>query len=70
MAQVDYAARLALVQAAITALLTDRVQSYDIDGQAVTKLDLVWLNREESRLLAKINRANRRSGAFRSVHPQ
>ena len=40
MATIDYAARLALVQAAITAILSGGMQRYAIDGQQVTKLDL------------------------------
>lgn len=67
---VDYAARLVQVQAAITALLSGGIQSYSIDGQQVTKLDLNWLSKEESRLVAKIARANRSGGAFRQAVPR
>lgn len=70
MAAIDYEARLALVQAAITALLTDRIESYTIDGQTVTRLDLDWLGKEESRLVARINRLARRGGAFRQAVPR
>lgn len=70
MATIDYEARLALVQAAITALLTDKIVSYTIDGQTVTRVDLDWLSREESRLLSKINRLARRGGAFRQAVPR
>lgn len=70
MATIDYEARLALVQAAITALLTDRIESYTIDGQTVTRLDLDWLGKEESRLVARINRLARRGGAFRQAVPR
>jgi hypothetical protein len=67
---IDYSARLALVQAAITAILSGGMQSYAIDGQQVTKLDLDWLSKEESRLVAKIARASRSSGAFRAAVPR
>lgn len=70
MATIDYEARLTKVQAAISAILTGGHQSYTIDGQAVTKLDLGWLTKEEERLVARINRLNRRGGAFRTVHPR
>ena len=70
MAAIDYEARLALVQAAITALLTDRIESYTIDGQTVTRLDLDWLGKEEARLVARINRLARRGGAFRQAVPR
>ena len=69
MSSVDYAARLILVQAAITALLTGQVQSYTIEGQSVTKLDLKGLQEEASRLVAKISRQARRGGAFRQAVP-
>lgn len=70
MTQIDYAARLALVQAAIEGLLRGGAQSYRIEGQEVTKLDLDWLSREESRLVAKVNRQSRRGGAFRQAVPR
>lgn len=70
MVTIDYAARLALVQAAINGLLRGGMQSYRIEGQEVTKLDLDWLNREEARLVAKINRASRTGGAFRQAVPR
>jgi len=70
MATVDYAARLALVQAAISAVLTGGMASYEIEGQKVTKLDLGWLSKEESRLVSMINRANRTGGAFRQAVPR
>jgi spore germination protein YaaH len=60
---IDYAARLALVQAAINSLLSGGMQSYEIDGQKVTALDLEKLTREESRLVAKVKRAGGQSGA-------
>jgi hypothetical protein len=69
MASIDYEARLGEVQAAISAILSGGVQSYTLDGQSLTKLDLGWLSIEESRLIAKINRASRRGGAFRRVDP-
>jgi len=68
---IDYAARLALVQAAITALLSGGMQSYEIEGQKVTKLDLPTLTAEESRLVAKIRRQSAGGrGAFRTVVPR
>lgn len=70
MATVDYAARLTLVQAAISAILTGGMASYEIEGQKVTKLDLGWLSKEESRLVAKVNRADRVGGAFRQAVPR
>lgn len=70
MSHIDYAARLVLVQAAITALLSGGMQSYEIEGQKVTHLDLEWLNKEESRLAARLARANRRGGAFRQASPR
>lgn len=68
MASVDYAARLAQVQAAISAILTGGHQSYTVDGRSVTKLDLPQLQREESRLIGKMNRAAR-GGAFSRGDP-
>ncbi|WHZ33418.1 MULTISPECIES: hypothetical protein [unclassified Sagittula] len=56
MPEIDYVARLALVQAAITALLTGKMQSYDLDGQKVTYLDLDSLLAEEKRLVALARR--------------
>lgn len=70
MTSIDYAARLALVQAAIEALLRGGAQSYRIEGQEVTKLDLDWLSKEESRLSAKVARQARRGGAFRQAVPR
>lgn len=70
MVTIDYTARLDLVQGAINALLAGRMASYEIDGQKVTKLDLGWLSAEESRLVAKINRAARTGGAFRQAVPR
>jgi len=70
MTAIDYSARLALVQATIAALLSGGMQSYEIEGQKVTHLDLGWLSREEERLVAKINRGNRRGGAFRQASPR
>jgi hypothetical protein len=70
MVTVDYMARLELVQAAISGLLAGGMASYKIDGQEVTKLDLDWLSREESRLVAKINRAARAGGTFRQAVPR
>lgn len=67
---IDYSARLALVQAAINALLSGGAQSYEIEGQKVTKLDLAALTREESRLVAKIKRTSGASRAFRIGVPQ
>jgi hypothetical protein len=67
---IDYAARLALVQAAITNILTHGMQAYEIEGQRVTKLDLPALMREEERLVAKINRQERAGGAIRQVAPR
>lgn len=67
----DYAARLVLVQAAINALLSGGMQSYEIDGQKVTSLDLAALNAEESRLLAKLRRQSAGGrGAFRNAVPR
>lgn len=70
MATIDYAARLALVQAAIEALLRGGAQAYEIEGQKVTKLDLGWLSREEERLVAKVNRSGRTAPAFRQAVPR
>jgi hypothetical protein len=67
---IDYAARLALVQAAIQNILSGSAQSYSIDGQSVTKLDLGWLTREEERLQSKVNRLARSGGAFRQAAPR
>lgn len=66
---IDYQARLTKIQAAINAILDGGVQSYTLDGRSLTKLDLAWLSREESRLNAKIARASRSRGAFRRVDP-
>ena len=70
MSTIDYQARLTQVQAAIAAILSGGNASYRIDGQEVTKLDLDWLSREEARLVAKIKRQARSTGAFRTVHPR
>lgn len=67
---VDYAARLALVQAAIEALLSGGMQSYRIEGQEVTRLDLKTLQDEERRLVAKINRQTGQGGRFRRAVPR
>lgn len=66
---IDYAARLALVQAAIQGLLTGGMQSYEIEGQKVTKLDLGWLSKEEARLEGKLRRQQGRGG-FRAAVPR
>ncbi|MBP9047902.1 MAG: hypothetical protein KBF85_06475 [Tabrizicola sp.] len=67
---IDYAARLALVQAAITGLLSGGMQSYEIEGQKVTKLDLLALGAEEGRLVAKLRRQSAAgSGTFRRAVP-
>ncbi len=62
-------ARLSLVQAAITALLTGGAQEYEIDGVKVTKLQLRELTAEETRLTGLIRRAGRTGGAFRVGSP-
>lgn len=62
-------ARLVLVQAAITALLSGGAHSYEIDGMKVTKLNLPELTAEEARLNGLIARASRRGGAFRVGSP-
>ncbi|SMO98960.1 hypothetical protein SAMN06265173_14815 [Thalassovita litoralis] len=69
MTAIDYDARLTLIQAAITAILEGKVQSYDYEGLSVTRLDLDWLSREEERLIAKLNRRNR-GGVFRTAVPR
>lgn len=66
----DYAARLALVSAAIEAILAGGMASYTIEGQTVTRLDLKTLQDEEKRLEAKVARAARRGGAFRQAAPR
>lgn len=63
-------ARLALVQAAINAILQENMQSYDLDGQKITRLDLGWLSREENLLETRIARASRRRGAFSVASPR
>lgn len=68
MTTIDYAGRLAKVQAAISNILDGKVQSYEIDGRQLTKLDLDWLTREEERLAAKIARQSR--GIFRQAAPR
>jgi predicted aldo/keto reductase-like oxidoreductase len=65
MTTIDYAARLALVQAAITAILTGKMESYEIEGQKVTYLDLADLQAQEQRLVAMVNRASGQRSAFR-----
>lgn len=66
---IDYAARLALVTAAINALLAGGLQSYEIEGQKVTKLDLAWLTAEERRLSALVRRGSGR-GRFHLAVPR
>lgn len=71
MVTINYEARLTLVQAAIARILTAGAQTVTMDdGTSVTHLDLAALQREEARLVAQINRANRRGGAFRVAAPQ
>lgn len=70
MPTIDYAARLTLVQTAISSILSGGAQSVTYDGMSVTKLDLDMLMREESRLVAKVNRATRTRGAFKSASPR
>lgn len=64
---IDYSARLALVQAAIEALLSGGMQSYEIEGQKVTSLDLAMLQAEERRLIAQVKRKSGRGGFHRAV---
>lgn len=64
---IDHAARLAKVSAAIDAILTGGMSAYEIDGQKVTMLDLAWLQSEELRLQAKVNRLAGRGGARLAV---
>lgn len=70
MPSIDYAARRALVTAAIEKLLTDQIQSYTYDGNTFTKLDLGDLQKEERRLLAMERRQSRRRGAFHRAAPR
>ena len=70
MPMIDYSARLTAVQDAIAALLEGGAQSVAYDGMSVTKLDLAMLMREESRLVAKVNRATRTRGAFKTASPR
>ena len=70
MPTIDYATRLTAVQAAIASILSGGAQSVTYDGMSVTKLDLPMLMREESRLVAKVNRATRTGGAFKSASPR
>lgn len=70
MVEIDYAARLANVSAAIDALVTGGVREYTIDGQRVTKLDLAELRAEEARLTRIVNRAGRTGGAFTQAVPR
>lgn len=70
MTSIDYAARLEKVQAAIDAILTGKMENYDLDGQRVTYLDLAMLQKEENRLISRINRLARRGGAFGVMVPR
>jgi len=71
MTQIDYAARLAKVQAAIEAILTGGAQSVTMDdGTAVTRLDLDWLTREEARLVRMVRRQSKPRGSFRVASPK
>ncbi len=71
MSTIDYAARLTLVSAAITSLLTGGAQSVTMDdGTSVTKLDLKALQAEETRLSGLVRRSTRTRGAFRVAAPQ
>ena len=74
MSEIDYAARLASVQAAIEKVLSGGVKSYTLEnGMSVTKLDLDWLTREEARLAALLRRQKRVAsgrGAFRLAAPK
>lgn len=65
MSDIDYGARLVLVQAAITAILTSKMKSYELEGQRVTYLDLPALRAEEQRLITLKNRAAGTRSAFK-----
>lgn len=67
---IDYQARLTAVSAAISALLSGGAQSYTIDGQSVTKLDIGKLMDEERRLQGLVDRAARSTGAFMRIAPR
>ena len=53
-------ARLARVRAAISALELDGVREYSIDDRSVTLIDLPRLREQESHLMFRINRLDRR----------
>lgn len=67
---IDYTARRQMISAAIEALLTGGHQSYTVDGDTVTKLDLATLQAEEQRLIALEKRQSRPRGAFGRVVPR
>lgn len=70
MTTIDYSARLAKVQAAIDAILDGKMTDYELDGQRVSYLNLADLQKEEQRLVAKINRQTRRGRAFKTAVPR
>lgn len=70
MTTIDYAARLAEVQTAISKILSGGIESYEIEGQRVTKLNIEVLMRYEQRYAGLARRAARTRGAFRGAVPR
>jgi len=71
MTSIDYVARRDKVAAAIDDLLTGKASAVTLDdGTSVTKLDLDWLQKYETQLNARIQRARRSRGAFRVGAPR
>jgi len=71
MTSIDYVARRDKVAAAIDDLLTGKASAVTLDdGTSVTKLDLDWLQKYETQLNARIQRARCSRGAFRVGAPR
>lgn len=53
----DAAAELTLLEAAYTAIVTNGVKSYSVDGRSITYHDLPWLTERMDKLRVAVNRA-------------
>lgn len=70
MTTIDYAARLTEVQTAISEILSGQMESYSIEGQTVTKLNIDVLFRWEQRYAALAARAAGTRRAFKQAAPR
>lgn len=70
MTTIDYASRLAEVQAAISSILAGEMESYTVEGQTVTKLNIDVLTRMERRLSGLAARQAGTRRAFKRGQPR